>query len=107
MVEIKSLNGKNWKHFLSFPKVILILSRSDCTDCEQWYHELSPLGIATDWNIGKMDFDQDDLTHFKQIYSWVDLVDMVPYTTVFINGEMVDSWAGSDLLRFVKNIESN
>ena len=54
-----------------------------------------------------MDFDQDDLTHFKQIYSWVDLVDMVPYTTVFINGEMVDSWAGSDLLRFVKNIESN
>tara|TARA_B110001452_G_scaffold91631_1_gene75491 strand:- start:861 stop:1190 length:330 start_codon:yes stop_codon:yes gene_type:complete len=105
MAEIIALDGVNWVEFFSSEMVVFILGRSDCSDCLQWYNELTDIDLSNEWVIGKMNHDQPGIELFKQSHTWIERVDVVPYNAVFVNNEMVDHWAGGDVLRLLSHVQ--
>tara|TARA_B100001093_G_scaffold516803_1_gene596457 strand:- start:2383 stop:2706 length:324 start_codon:yes stop_codon:yes gene_type:complete len=106
MVEIRALDGTNWMEFLSLRTVVFIIGRSDCSDCHHLYQEMHSIELPAHWVVGKLDLDQPNLGGFRNANPWLEHIDMVPFTTVFVDGEMAAHWAGVDTTRLKESVQS-
>ncbi|MDP6869515.1 MAG: hypothetical protein QGI21_01930 [Candidatus Poseidoniaceae archaeon] len=93
------LGPKDWEEFLNAPIAVLVLGKAGCAACEKWSEKLSHFQIPDGVRIGKIMLDAPGFGRFKIANEWVANVDALPFNTLYINGEIMKSWAGGGLER--------
>lgn len=108
-MELKMLDGENWRDFMAGDNVFLMLGKSDCAACNTWTDELKTWlgGEAALKNVafGKLLLDQRGLTDFKREHgAWLKDVHDLPFNVIWQQGEMKKSWAGGGLDRLTNRL---
>ena len=103
---IVSVNDSNWTEFCNVDTALLIFEKSDCEKCL----ELSKaIHIHDEFNfqISKLRLDEKGSSNIKQQNSWISNIDILPYCALFRYGQLVDSWASSDIKSIIDRVENN
>ncbi len=109
MAELQKIDGSNWREFVGSERAVLVLGRSDCEACEAYSEELEEF-LAEDhqWGdvvFGKMTIDQPGLASFKKEASWLSEVRDLPYTVIYVEGELEKRFAGNGIERLTNRLE--
>lgn len=104
MERLETIDGKNWQPLVAAPWGVLVLAKTDCEHCAAYTAELLPWLAAdrafTDVRFGKMYLDVGGLGSFKRVNPWLqDVVDVLPYTLIYRNGDKVAEFAGGGIDR--------
>jgi hypothetical protein len=103
MNRLETIDGTNWRELVGSPLAVLMLSKTDCTNCTAWTEELTGFLAAdttlNDVRFGKMVLNQRGLIDFKRENPWLSEVDVLPFNVIYVNGERVKSFAGGGLER--------
>jgi hypothetical protein len=102
--DLQKITGDNWEEFLHAKTAILIIERNNCQACLSWSKELESLTLKAPINIGKLNLDDTGLGRFKIEHNWVSDIDVLPFNTIFIEGEMKEYWAGGGLERLLSRL---
>jgi len=109
MATLELLDEDTWEFFLNAPVSVLVLSKNDCNSCLQLADELrvwlTTEGVPSNVRFGKLMLDHPGMGRFKIAHPWVSSVDIMPFTAIFVNGERVSEWGGSNLSRFQNQIQ--
>lgn len=109
MATLELLDEDTWEFFLNAPVSVLVLSKNDCNSCLQLADELgvwlTTEGVPSNVRFGKLMLDYPGMGRFKIAHPWVSNVDIMPFTAIFVNGERVSEWGGSNLSRFQNQIQ--
>ena len=100
------LTPENWESFLHTGKVLLILSNSRCTTCEEWKLELSQWESTQDIRIAEIKLDQPRFGRFKSMHQWIADITILPFNTIFIEGEVIEQWSGNSLTHLEERLLS-
>ena len=83
---LEILGPDSWQEFLTAPRAVLVLGKSDCDACARWSDELSEwLTDPARWpdvRFGKLLLNTPGLVAFKRANPWVASLDMLPHTIV-------------------------
>ena len=96
---MESLNQSNWEEFLASPLSVLVLSKTDCQSCSEWFSELENYDIPENIRLGKLLLDAPGIGRFKIAQPWISQVDILPFNAIFTNGERKTQWAGGGIER--------
>lgn len=103
MTKLERIDGASWEEFLNAPTSVLILSKNDCQACVDWTEELNEWFASgkapTEVRFGKIMLDDPGMARFKIAQPWISRVDILPFNTIFVNGERVKEWAGGTVSR--------
>jgi len=106
--EVEALDSSNWREFLSSPKAVLMLGKTDCENCARWSAELDEfLGRDEEFGdvrFGKMMLDQRGLIEFKKENPWLAGVDVLPFNVLYTHGEKRKEFAGGGLERLLNRL---
>tara|TARA_B110000881_G_C18362646_1_gene407149 strand:- start:77 stop:427 length:351 start_codon:yes stop_codon:yes gene_type:complete len=109
MATLELLDEETWEPFINAPISVLILSKNDCNACSQLCDELgvwfSTEPIPSNIRFGKIMLDHPGMGRFKITHRWVSNVDVMPFMAIFVDGERVSEWSGSNLSRFQRQIQ--
>ena len=106
---LKMIDGSNWKEFLDSDVAVLMLARTDCDACDEYTDELTDfLSDDDDWTdiqFGKMFIDEPGLASFKKESPWLQDVRNLPFTAIYLEGEVEKTFAGSGINRLTNRLE--
>ena len=106
---LKTVDDGNWRQFVNAPAAVLTLSISTCPACAEWQEQLDGW-IARDRRrigirFGKVVLDSTATAEFKRDNEWLDEVPGLPFSAVFVNGELEASFAGGGVSRLERRLE--
>lgn len=106
---LEQIDGSNWEDFLDDDIAVLVLARTDCDACDDYTDELKGfLSEDDDWrdvDFGKMFVDKPGLASFKKETPWLKDVRNLPYTAIYVDGEVEKKFAGSGINRLTNRLE--
>ena len=109
MSHLETLTDENYQEFLETGMRVLLLTQRDCPHCRKWTDELAEfLESDDDWEdvrFAKIDLESDAVQEFKKASDWLEFVPGVPFNIIFVEGQPVNSFAGSGVKRMVKRLE--
>ena len=109
MATFEEVDRDNWEEFLAEPKAVLMLGKTDCGACNEFSAELEAfVGDNDEWDevrIGKMYLDKPGLLKFKKASPWLADVRDLPFTVIYVDGEVEKSFLGGGIDRLVNRME--
>lgn len=109
MNRLETLTPATWQEFLTAPRAVLVLGKSDCDNCSRWAAELTEwLGRGDPWpdvRFGKLLLDTPGLVAFKRANPWVAELEMLPHTVIYKSGEIVKQFAGGGVERLEPRLQ--
>ena len=102
---IELLAPETWEGFLNSGTTVLILGNSGCAACEEWKLELSQWEATQDIRIAEIRLNQPHFGSFKLAHPWVADIDILPFNAIFVEGEMVEQWAGGSLSHLEERLQ--
>ena len=96
---MESLDQSNWEEFLASPLSVLVLSKTDCQSCSEWFSELENYDVPEKIRLGKLLLDAPGIARFKIAQPWISQVDILPFNVVFVDGERKTQWGGGGIKR--------
>jgi hypothetical protein len=100
---LENLGPDSWQEFLSAPRAVLVLGKSDCDACARWSDELTQwLTDPARWpdvRFGKLMLNTPGLIAFKRANPWVASIDMLPHTIIYRHGDKAKEFAGGGVER--------
>ena len=107
IADITMLGDSNWDSFVNKKITLVIFEKSDCEQCEKLSNEI--INDAGDYNfdICKLRLDTPGSSQIKLSNPWISNIDILPFCVVFKEGQMTDSWAGSDFARIILRVNSD
>ena len=110
MGRLEAIDKTNWRGFVSAPRAVLMLGKSDCEACNAWTKELEEfLASDEEWKdvrFGKIVLDKPGLIEFKRENPWIAELDVLPFNQIYLAGERSKSFAGSGVERLVNRLRS-
>ena len=103
---IVSVNDSNWMEFCNVDTALLIFEKSDCVKCQELSHAFHAHD-EINFQISKLRLDEQGSSNIKQQNSWISNIDILPYCALFRFGQLVDSWASSDIQSIIDRVENN
>jgi len=91
------IESSNWQEFLNKKICYVMFSKSDCEQCEFLEKKLQSLDLNREFPCCKINLDKPGFADLKQTYSWISSIDVLPFSAIFSEGELVDSWSGSNI----------
>lgn len=106
---LEIINDQSWPDFSAAPLAVLMLAETTCPVCKNWSEELSDfLRSDSEWGhvrFGKINLDEQDADKFRESNrEWLELIDGLPFNVYLVNGEPVNSFAGSGTRRMLKRL---
>ena len=109
MEHLEEIDGSNWEDFLNADVAVLMLARTDCDACDDFTEELEGfLAEDSEWSevaFGKMFIDQPGLASFKKESCWLKDVRNLPFTAIYVDGELKKKFAGSGITRLTNRLD--
>jgi len=107
IADITMLGDSNWDSFVNKKITLVIFEKSDCEQCENLSNEI--INDTGDYNFGicKLRLDAPGSSQIKLSNPWISNIDILPFCVVFKEGQMTDSWAGSDFARIILRVNSD
>jgi hypothetical protein len=106
---LEQIDGSNWEDFLDGELTVLVLARTDCDACDESPEQLQEfLAEDEEWqdaDFGKMFIDKPGLASFKKESPWLKDVRNLPYTAIYVDGEIEKEFAGSGISRLTNRLE--
>lgn len=106
---LQAIRDANLREFLSSPRAVLVIGKSDCGHCVSYEGEILEAqgeGRLADVAIGKLLLDAPGAPRFKKENPWVGTLKALPHTLVFIDGEHVENFAASRAAYLEERIEA-
>jgi hypothetical protein len=110
MSALEVVNDSNWKEFTSSPLSVLLVTESECPHCNAWKGELSDYLEANpehiDCRFGVVTLDSEEVRTFKEANDeWLQIIDGLPFTVIYLQGEPKTSFYGAGVKRLLKRLE--
>lgn len=110
MPKFEEVGRENWEEFINSPRAVLMLGKTDCAACNEFTAELQEwLGSGVEgWDdvrIGKMVINKPGLSKFKKQSAWLADVTDLPYTVLYVDGEVKRSFMGGGIDRLTNRME--
>ncbi len=110
MAEFEEVGRENWEEFISSPKAVLMLGKTDCPSCTAFAKELTAFCEegAEGWEdvrFGKLIINQPGLAGFKKQNTWLADVRDLPYTLIYADGEIEKKFLGGGIDRLTNRLE--
>lgn len=109
MSRLETLDKDNWEAFLASPAAVLLVGKSDCSNCQRWSEELTAfLDEDEEWRdvrFGKVLLDKPGLTGFKRASPWLAEVETLPFNVIYVGGERSSSFLGSGIDRLTSRLK--
>jgi len=109
MARLETVHDENWKCFLEQPRVVLLLTVSDCPHCKAWKEELGRFleqgCLWEDTRFGVVTIDLPEAAEFRKENDWVEQLEGVPFNAFFSNGEPKTSFYGSGTEKLVSRLK--
>jgi len=103
MSRLESIDSSNLEGLIKSPYAVLVLAKTGCPACQSWGDELtSYLDDPEKWpqvRFGKALLDKPGLARYKRDNPWLAEVDVLPYNVIYVNGEIIKSYAGGGIER--------
>jgi hypothetical protein len=100
------VSDSNWTEFCNVDTAVLIFEKSDCEKCQDLSQAIH-VHDEFDFQISKLRLDEQGSSNIKQQNSWISNIDILPYCALFRFGQLVDSWASSDIQSIIDRVENN
>ena len=83
---------------------LLILGRPTCDDCQAFYARLATWDPPVPMEVLTLNLRAPEGAAFRELYSWVEHIESVPFNLLYVDGEPVDQWAGGNLERLMASL---
>ena len=85
---------------------LLILGRPTCDDCQALYARLASWTPPRPLEVLTLNLRAPEGEAFRALNPWTEHIDFVPFNVLYVEGEPVDQWAGGDLVRLERALNS-
>ena len=96
MANLFLLNGSNWKEFFNRKICFVMFSKTSCEHCEMLERSINGQDFNQKITMTKLQLDTPGFSELKQTHPWISRIDTLPFNTVFSEGQLIDSWSGSN-----------
>ena len=95
MANLFLLNSSNWIEFFNKNYCYVMFTKSDCEQCKILERNIGTTNFEAPIPLAKLRLDRPGFAELKQKYPWISRIDTLPFSTIFSEGKLVDSWSGS------------
>ena len=91
-VAVTELDDESWPMFVAQRGAVVVLTRSDCENCEGFLKDLD----GREFSVGVIRLDTPGAVDFKRAYPQISVeASVLPFSILFERGEWVDSVMGA------------
>jgi|TARA_B100001758_G_C18400874_1_gene608892 hypothetical protein len=106
MTGFVSLDSTNWETFFNAKLSYVMFSKTNCENCRKLQIEVEGSSELQNLISGKLNLDIPGMSEMKMRHKWISQIDILPFNAIFSNGELIESWSGSNFAKWKDKISS-